>query len=132
MLGARLWMEIGKEKGGAAKGSALKSLFAGANGGLVATAATTAVAATAAAATTATAAVATTTAAAATEAAATAAAAEAATRALFLRTGLIDLQGATAELDTIGLLDGHLGLIGGAHGDERETAGRPVILSMAT
>lgn len=76
---------------------------------------------TAAAATAATAAVATTTAAAA-EAAATAAA-EAATRALFLRTGLVDLQGATAELDAIGLLDGQLGLIGRAHGDERETAG---------
>jgi len=30
---------------------------------------------------------------------------------------------ATAELDAIGLLDGQLGLIGRAHGDERETAG---------
>lgn len=62
------------------------------------------------------------------EAAATLAAAEAAATTattegtLFLRTGFVDLEGATAELDPVGLLDGDLGLIGRAHGDEREAA----------
>jgi hypothetical protein len=66
------------------------------------------------------------------EAATTAAAAEAAAGAVLLRARLIDRQLTAAELDAIDLLGRNLGLIGRAHGDERETAGRPVILSMAT
>jgi hypothetical protein len=62
-------------------------------------------------------------AAAAAEAATTAAAAEAATRALFLRTGFIDGQLTAAEIGAVHLFRGGLGLIGRAHGDERETAG---------
>ena len=64
-----------------------------------------------------------TTAAAAAEAATTAAAAEAATWALFLRTGFIDGELATTEVGAIELFSCGLGLIGRAHGDERETAG---------
>jgi hypothetical protein len=83
------------------------------------------VAAAEAAATTVAAAEAATTAAAAAEAATAAAAAttEGATGALFLGTGLIDGEGAAAEVGAVHLLSGDLGLVLGAHGDERETAG---------
>jgi hypothetical protein len=63
---------------------------------------------------------------------ATAATAEAARRTVFLRTGLIDRQLTATEVGAIHLLSRGLGLFGRAHGDEREAAGRPVILSMAT
>jgi len=94
----------------------------------LATVAAIAVAATEAAATTA-AAEAATLAATATKAT-TLAAAEAATLAtteatasgaVFLRAGLVDRQLTATDLDTIGLLSGHLGLLSGAHGHERET-----------
>jgi hypothetical protein len=62
---------------------------------------------------------ATATAAAETTAAATA---EAATRALFLGTGLIDRQLTATEINAIHLFCCNLGLIGRAHGDEREAA----------
>jgi len=64
------------------------------------------------------------------EATATLAAAEAATLAtteattsgaVFLRTGLIDGQLTTTELNAVGLLGGILRLLGGAHGHESET-----------
>ena len=57
-----------------------------------------------------------------TEAAALAATEAAASGAIFLRTGLIHGQLTTTELDAIGLLGGHLGLLSGAHGHEREAA----------
>jgi hypothetical protein len=64
------------------------------------------------------------------EAATTLAAAEAATLAtteatasgaVFLRTGFIDGQLTTTELNAVGLFSGILSLLGGAHGHERET-----------
>ena len=62
-------------------------------------------------------------AAAATAAESTTATAEAATWALFLRTCFIDGQLAATEIGAIQFLCCRLRLIGGAHGDERETAG---------
>jgi type IV secretory pathway TrbL component len=89
---------------------------------LVTTAAVATVAA-AEAATTAAAAAEATTAAAAAEAATAAAAAEGATSALFLGTSLVDSESAAAEVGAVQLLSGLFGLLSGAHGDERETAG---------
>lgn len=60
--------------------------------------------------------------AAAAETTAATAATEAATRAIFLRAGLIDRQLTAAEIDAVHLFRRLLGLIGRAHGDERETA----------
>jgi len=64
-----------------------------------------------------------TTAAAAAEATTAAAAAETATWALFLWTGFIDGELAATEIGAVKFFCCGLRLIGGAHGDERETAG---------